>query len=232
MFPSEQPGLAFSHGDEPIHDHARRPSLEEVLSSGIERPQSSQRPTFVAIPRPRSFLEDDNFLPSTPAPSTNSGGDPSIDKRMQVLVVDDDPWTRTLMKRMLTRLGCKVFTAENGEVALEMILGSIELTPSSDDSHPSGPILDQPGAPQAEENKFNVIFLDNQMPVLSGLKVAARLREMGRHDFIVGVTGNALLTDQEEYLSAGADRYAVIRFHLWPAFTLPLQRLDEASTGA
>jgi osomolarity two-component system, sensor histidine kinase SLN1 len=203
MFPSEQPGLPFPQGEEPIQKEPRRPSLEQVPSSGIERLQPTQRPTFVAMPSPRSFSEDDNPLTSTPAPSSSSEG---IDKGMKVLVVDDDPWTRTLMKRMLTRLGCKVFTAENGEVALEMILGAAELTPSSDDSHPSGPILDQSGAIQAEESKFNVVFLDNQMPVLSGLKVVARLREMGRHDFIVGVTGNALLSDQEEYLTAGADR--------------------------
>jgi osomolarity two-component system, sensor histidine kinase SLN1 len=62
---------------------------------------------------------------------------------------------------------------------------------------------------------------------LSGLKVVARLREMGRHDFIVGVTGNALLSDQEEYLTAGADRYAVILFRLQPAFTLSCSVLTK-----
>jgi len=51
-----------------------------------------------------------------------------------------------------------------------------------------------------------VVFLDNQMPVMSGLTVAAKLRQLERTDFIVGVTGNALLSDQEEYLEAGADR--------------------------
>jgi len=32
-----------------------------------------------------------------------------------------------------------------------------------------------------------------------------KLRAMGRKELIVGVTGNALLPDQEEYLAAGAD---------------------------
>ncbi|KAH8995058.1 hypothetical protein EDB86DRAFT_2804879 [Lactarius hatsudake] len=100
---------------------------------------------------------------------------------LRVLVVDDDALTRTLMTRMLARLGCKVSTAENGEVALEMVLGDCS-------------------------GRFAVVFLDNQMPVMSGLSMVARLREAGRSDFVVGVTGNALLSDQEEYLEAGVDR--------------------------
>jgi CheY-like chemotaxis protein len=43
------------------------------------------------------------------------------------------------------------------------------------------------------------------MPICSGLEAVSRLRRAGRKDFVVGVTGNALLTDQEEYLEAGAD---------------------------
>ena len=57
-----------------------------------------------------------------------------------------------------------------------------------------------------DEHKYAVSFLDNQMPVLSGLEAVAKLRTMGRKDFVVGVTGNALLSDQQEYLEAGVDR--------------------------
>lgn len=58
----------------------------------------------------------------------------------------------------------------------------------------------------AEENaKFSIIFLDNQMPVMSGLETTRHVREAGREDFVIGVTGNALLSDQKEYLEAGAD---------------------------
>ena len=88
-----------------------------------------------------------------------------------VLVVDDDPLTRTLMKRMLTRMGCSVSTAENGEIAVSMLLGS------SDSMNPSN------------EQEFAVVFMDNQMPVMSGLKAISTLRQMGRKDFVVGVTG-------------------------------------------
>lgn len=126
---------------------------------------------------------------------------------MRVLVVDDDPLTRKLMTRMLTRLGCRVTTAENGEVALDLILhpNNTRPTPSSEDTSSSG-LLDGSFSVSGDDPKYAVVFLDNQMPVMSGLEAVSRLRKRGRRDFVVGVTGNALLTDQEEYINAGVDQ--------------------------
>ncbi|KAG5644868.1 hypothetical protein DXG03_007509 [Asterophora parasitica] len=203
-------------------------------SPNTTRPGIQNRPTFVPLPSPRTFAIDSNptstsntsnrsdqssnSSPLTQFDTAYARGSPSsstpainIEPGLPVLVVDDDPLTRTLMKRILTRLGCQVSTAENGEVALEMILGPMglyALTPSSDASGNLGPILEQEMEEKeyTAEGKFAVVFLDNQMPVLSGLKAVAKLRELGRKDLIVGVTGNALLTDQQEYLEAGVDR--------------------------
>ncbi|KAF8075156.1 hypothetical protein FPV67DRAFT_1476207 [Lyophyllum atratum] len=210
----------------------RPPTLHSESSASTTR--QLPRPTYVPLPSPRSFAMDANptsnstnsyrsdqsssCSPLTQFDSAYTRGSPSsstpainIEPGLPVLVVDDDPLTRTLMKRILTRLGCQVSTAENGEVALEMILGPKglhALTPSSDASGNLGPILEQERDEQeyTAEGKYAVIFLDNQMPVLSGLKAVEKLRELGRKDLIVGVTGNALLTDQQEYLEAGVDR--------------------------
>lgn len=191
-----------------------------------------QRPTFVQLPSPRAFAIETHLPVCTPSAlsshsttstsplalfdATHARGSPSsINAGMNfepaagmcVLVVDDDSLTRTLMKRILTRLGCHVSVAENGEVALEMILGrriSMPLlTPSSDYSkREAKPILEQEVTSQStsastptgcvEEYKYAVVFLDNQMPVMSGLKVVAKLRQLGRKDFVVGVTGTYL----------------------------------------
>ncbi|KAF9466167.1 hypothetical protein BDZ94DRAFT_1252261 [Collybia nuda] len=193
---------------------------------------TSQRPTYVPLPSPQSFSSDihstsplttsDQLTPPTSplaafdasyARGSPSSSNPAIniEPGLPVLVVDDDPLTRTLMTRILTRLGCNVSTAENGEVALEMILGpqgKHALTPSSDASGNLGPILEQEQERTefTEEGKYALVFLDNQMPVLSGLKAVEKLRQLGRSDLIIGVTGNALLTDQKEYLDAGVDR--------------------------
>lgn len=140
---------------------------------------------------------DNNFMRGSPSASfTNIN---NIEPGLPVLVVDDDQLTRTLMKRILSRLGCKVACAENGEVALEMILGqriTMGSTPSSDASGNTGPILEQQEeSPFTEEGKYAVVFLDNQMPLMSGLKVVEKLRELGRTDFIVGVTGSFFSQD-------------------------------------
>jgi osomolarity two-component system sensor histidine kinase SLN1 len=71
---------------------------------------------------------------------------------------------------LLSRLGYKVSTTKNGEVALEMVFSG----------------------------RFAVVFLDNQIPVMTGLSTVGKLREARRSDFVVGVTGNALLSDQED----------------------------------
>lgn len=201
--------------------HTSTHDIGSVAGSG--KATLVQRPTYVRLPTPTSFSMDqpwpdpspthsiqfpsggkqgsslktfdENFNHGTPSASFNSI---NIETNMPVLVVDDDPLTRTLMKRILTRLGCQVSLAENGEVALEMILGqriTMGATPSSDASGNFGPILEQTQdlRPFDKEGKYAVVFLDNQMPVLSGLKVASKLRELERTDFIVGVTGMCFL---------------------------------------
>ncbi|TFK29581.1 hypothetical protein FA15DRAFT_663722 [Coprinopsis marcescibilis] len=204
------------------------------------------RPTYVPLPSPpdfttlenqpqptastlSSFSTSSSISPLTQFDNCFNHGSPAssspmvnVVSNLPVLVVDDDPLTRTLMTRVLTRLGCQVTTAENGEVAVDLILGGrgwAALTPSSESGKQSGPILERRLGDEKErerdtrsigslpdETKFAVVFLDNQMPVMSGLRAVERLRQLGRKDFVVGVTGNALLTDQHEYLEAGVDR--------------------------
>ncbi|KAF7308969.1 hypothetical protein MKEN_01097600 [Mycena kentingensis (nom. inval.)] len=159
------------------------------------------RPTFVPIPGPQSFGL--SSLPS--ASSTGSGSAPHTPSGLRVLVVDDDALTRMLMTRMLERMGCRVSTAENGEVALQRILAGSEESPAHSRGSAEPPPVPVSCSPATTEGRYAIIFLDNQMPKLSGVKVVERLRAMGRSEFVVGVTGNALLTDQKEYLDAGAD---------------------------
>ena len=133
---------------------------------------------------------------------------------LQVLVVDDDRMTRLLMTRMLERLRCVVTTAANGRQALQLLLGeerSVD-TPA-EEQEPNFPtdgreaLRDRTSVyTVSKEGKFAITFLDNQMPIMSGVEMVRKLRMLGREDLIVGVTGNALLSDQEEYLEAGADQ--------------------------
>jgi CheY-like chemotaxis protein len=133
---------------------------------------------------------------------------------LAILVVDDDAMTRKLMTRILTRLGCNVTTAENGVKALEILLGST-FTPSESATLsaivPSTPRTANSGSDSLtnQPRSFDVVFLDNQMPQMSGLETVSRLRAAGREDLVVGVTGNALIRDQDEYLNAGVDHVLI-----------------------
>ena len=186
--------------EEEIPNGPERPTLEESSSTDKTQIPGPSRPSLTTHP---SQSSNGDAVQHQTSPTSLEADNSS--RVIRALVVDDDPWTRMLMSRMLTRMGCEVATAENGELALDLILGLTQGTPSSEASSSSVPILERESVP--EKSKFDVVFLDNQMPVLSGLEAVARLRELGRHDFIVGVTGNALLSDQEEYLTAGADWY-------------------------
>lgn len=206
-----------------------------------ENSDTTIKPTQLELPRPRDSAIEESISDTTtnsPAPHvltpgstsstaglSTSTGSSSIqyESGMRVLVVDDDLLTRKLISRMLTRLGCKVTTAENGEIALDLILNPVARpTPSSEDTGSSGLVPGEGSG--AGDERYAVVFLDNQMPVLSGLEVVGKLRRRGRRDFVVGVTGkrcffraratplthalagNALLTDQQEYLDAGVDQ--------------------------
>ncbi|KAG8761318.1 hypothetical protein FRC11_014076 [Ceratobasidium sp. 423] len=180
-----------------------------------------QRPNYMPLPERQQF----NFPPTGPPANgevKRPGLTPTPDKRgstiglagtgstaveqsnaLNVLIVDDDPLTRKLMSRLLTRLGCVCETAENGLIALEMLLGPMTGTPSTGD--PPSTRSDSPAANAQKLGKYAIVFLDNQMPLCSGLEVMRQLRSIGRQDFVVGVTGNALKEDQEEYYEAGVD---------------------------
>jgi osomolarity two-component system, sensor histidine kinase SLN1 len=134
------------------------------------------------------------------------------------------------MTRTLERMGCQVSAAEDGLVALQMILGSeyhpdiIEAAESGLESpsrinsprvhRPNGSTPDKkivsfssvqnttPGSdtrPSLEgqerssgpvkESKYALVFLDNQMPILSGVRTIKILRNLGREEFVVGLTG-------------------------------------------
>jgi osomolarity two-component system, sensor histidine kinase SLN1 len=74
---------------------------------------------------------------------------------LRVLIVDDDPLTRTLMSRLFVRLGCHVFTAENGSIALEQILATP--LPASQPVRESPLTIEEAWA--EEDARFSIVFL-------------------------------------------------------------------------
>jgi CheY-like chemotaxis protein len=175
----------------------------------LEVSRNDTASSALSIPEPDAGINSIT-IPTSVEPASQSQSEP-----LQVLVVDDDSLTRKLMTRLLTRLGCVVTTGENGAKALEILLGPVFTT--SESATPSTVMPSTPGSSSggvenngtSQPRFFDVVFLDNQMPLMSGLEAIARLRASGREDLVVGVTGNALIRDQDEYLTAGADHVLI-----------------------
>jgi len=178
----------------------KRSGLEDTLSgissasesgtpiSGAPAPlkntQKAQgRPTFIALPERDSFFAAGVANPSMPPspgvhraltqPSLSPDPSLHLENPLHALVVDDDFITRQLMSRLLTRLGVSVTCAENGAVALDLILGTENSAATSSPSSPndartSSNSPDVKLAPPSSSgplhaHPFDVVFLDNQM---------------------------------------------------------------------
>lgn len=100
------------------------------------------------------------------------------------LIVEDNLVNQYVAKRFLEKLGCTVEIAENGEQALEKISAT----------------------------KFDMAFIDCQMPILDGYEVTQRIRrgdcgEANKDLFIAAVTAHAMKGDKERCLQAGMNCY-------------------------
>lgn len=100
---------------------------------------------------------------------------------LRVLLADDQEDIRTLTTHQLHRSGHDVVAVANGQAALEA----------------------------ARSGHFDVILLDEQMPVLTGVQVASAIRELQKNEehrsVLIALTGNNTAEDKERLLAAGFD---------------------------
>ncbi len=101
----------------------------------------------------------------------------------QILIVDDDPIQRRLLKHAVERQGHAAHLAENGRVALEFLRNT------------SGVI--------------NVIILDLMMPEMDGLSFMAAIRNMGIGTPVIVQTGQGGIDTVVEAMRAGAFDFVV-----------------------
>jgi osomolarity two-component system sensor histidine kinase SLN1 len=143
----------------------------DVSTVSTRQARSGDRPSYVSMPEPNPMFQSSVTSSGTTSSSAvshplSSDRPQSSSPPLRVLVVDDDLVTRQLMSRMLRRLGCIVETAENGQMALQMIVAPPQ-TPGTQVPTPTS--ITAPSLPPSpmrantEERRFAVVFLDNQM---------------------------------------------------------------------
>jgi CheY-like chemotaxis protein len=104
-------------------------------------------------------------------------------RTLRVLVVDDDPIQQRIAARLLRELGHSGALAGNGERALQIL----------------------------QQQSFDAILLDLNMPVLDGMATLAALRAQSTparpHPPVVLVSGDDLQGNWDYYRAAGATAF-------------------------
>ncbi len=99
---------------------------------------------------------------------------------LRILVAEDNKTNQEVALKVLSKLGYEAELAENGDEALEMI----------------------------GDGKFDLIFMDIQMPVKDGLETTRMIRLcLSTQPVIIAMTANAIQGDRQKCLNAGMDDY-------------------------
>ena len=99
---------------------------------------------------------------------------------MRILIAEDNPINQQLAMIVLTKMGYEPELAENGQEAVE----------------------------KQQQDKYDIILMDVQMPEMDGMQAARVIRsEQKVQPVIIAMTANAMQEDKEECLQAGMNDY-------------------------
>jgi len=100
---------------------------------------------------------------------------------LKLLVVEDNEINQEVARGILEMFGCDVTMASSGSVALEFL----------------------------EQESFDAVFLDCQMPEMDGFEVVRRIRKFEKFNSmpVVAMTAHSMPGDRDKCLSAGMNDY-------------------------
>lgn len=120
--------------------------------------------------------------PRQPALATNDEGSVRSVMNARVLLVDDNPVNRHVVRLFMAQLAPQIVEAVNGEEALARL----------------------------DEQDFDIVLLDVHMPVMDGREAIRRIRASDRpwKDIpVIALTADAMSGDRERYVEMGMDDY-------------------------
>ncbi len=122
---------------------------------------------------------------SKKATAKTTSKEPENNKKLSILVAEDQIINRKIVVQLLEKKGWKVTTVENGQLAIDQYT-----------AHPK---------------QYNIILMDVQMPEVDGYTATEKIREFeqknGNHIPIVAMTAFAMVGDKEKCIAVGMDHY-------------------------
>jgi len=114
---------------------------------------------------------------------------------LNILVVEEDIASQTLIRRILEKEGHQVTVAGHGLEALNRLDDYHYFTKADPTNSPF----------------FDLVLMDMEMPIMGGIEATQTIRErekgLGKHLPIIAVTSNPLKGNRERFLAAGLDEY-------------------------
>jgi len=179
--------------------------LAEVLGGNIEVKSETGRGACFTLRIDSGSLLNSQFVHSLKqvGPVKDFSTTVKVEKFLtgHVLLAEDNQTNQELLSMLLRKMGAKVSTAENGEIAVAM----------------------------AQENHYDLVYMDMQMPVLSGLDAVRKLRSLNYEQPIVSLTANATSEDKMKCINAGCNDFLtkpVSREGLYDMTSRYLQSVD------
>ncbi len=110
----------------------------------------------------------------------SSGEQPQDASSGRILLAEDNSGCQKLVICILTKAGYEVDLAENGQQVVEKV----------------------------QQNPYDLILMDMQMPMMDGLTTTKTIRNLGYQNIpILGLTANAFQQDREQCISAGMNEH-------------------------
>ena len=105
-------------------------------------------------------------------------------KGYRILLAEDNPTNQTLIVGILKKTGAEVTSADDGKIALDLVLSARE-----------------------KGKHFDLILMDMQMPTMDGYQATNQLRKSGYTGPIIALTAHAMDGDRDKCINVGCDDF-------------------------
>lgn len=180
-----------------IYNHAMQAHTTIIMLSSVTGQADTERcrqlgvSAYLMKPIKRAELRDTilcnlpgiGTTPFPPAARVEAKPEASAKRALRILLVEDNIVNRKMATIVLQQQGHTIIAAHNGQEAIDAL----------------------------EQDSFDLVFMDIQMPEVDGLEAARRIRiredAVGQHTPIIAMTAHTLTGDYERCMDAGMDGY-------------------------